>query len=287
MKEWREVYSEEEIKKAAKDILNSQRIVVLTGAGISTESGIPDFRGTDGLWKKYNPDDFTYSKFLSDPAKYWKMSLELGKFFLSSQPKPNPAHLALARLEELGKLKCIITQNVDGLHQAAGNTDVIEFHGNLRRVVCIACEERYPHDLAMEKASNGELPPRCDKCGGILKPDAVLFEEPIPRYALDRALEEARNCDLMIVIGTSAVVYPAAELPRIAKERDGYRMGFFGFYSHSRVSNHTKGAKVIEINAEPTPLTGIVSDYLIEGKAGEILPKIVKEVEKLLGSQKP
>mgnify|MGYP005840553497 CR=1 FL=1 len=280
--ERRELYTEEEIKRAAKDILNAKKIIALTGAGISTESGIPDFRGTDGLWKKYDPDDFTYSKFLQDPAKYWKMSLELGELLLSLEPQPNPAHLALARLEEVGKLKCVITQNVDGLHQVAGNTDVIEFHGNLRRVVCIACGERFPHDLAMEKASNGELPPRCDKCQGILKPDAVLFEEPIPRYALDRSLEEARSCDLMIVVGTSAVVYPAAELPRIAKERDGYRASFFGFSQLRRVTDYKKGAKVIEINAEPTPLTGIVSDYLIEGKAGEILPKILKEVESLL-----
>jgi len=283
LKERRELYTEEEIKRAAKDIVASEKIVALTGAGISTESGIPDFRGKDGLWTKYNPEDFTYSKFLQDPANYWKMSLEIGELFLSAEPKPNPAHLALARLEELGKLRCIITQNVDGLHQAAGNTDVIEFHGNLRRVVCISCGERFPHDLALEKASNGELPPRCDKCKGILKPDAVLFEEPIPRYALERSLEEARICDLMLVVGTSAVVYPAAELPRIAKERDGYRAGLFGLYPSRKVVDHTRGAKVIEINAEPTPLTGIISDYLIEGKAGEILSKIVKEVEKLLG----
>ncbi len=281
--ERRELYSEEEIKKAAKDIINSEKIVVLTGAGISTESGIPDFRGKDGLWTKYDPEDFTYSRFLQNPAKYWEMSVELAEFLLTAEPMPNPAHLALARLEELGKLKCIVTQNVDGLHQAAGNTDVIEFHGNLRRVVCIACGEHFPHELALEKAINGELPPLCDNCKGVLKPDAVLFEEPIPRHALERALQEARDCDLMLVIGTSAVVYPAAELPRIAKERDSYRASLFGFSSQSRVLDYTKGAKVIEINAEPTPLTGIVSDYLIEGKAGEILPKIVKEVEALLG----
>lgn len=277
------MYTEEEIKRAAKDIVSAEKIVALTGAGISTESGIPDFRGIDGIWTKFDPDDFTYSKFIRDPANYWKMSLELGRFLLSVEPKPNPAHLALARLEKLGKLRCIITQNVDGLHQLAGNTNVIEFHGNLRRVVCIVCGERFSHDLAIRKASNGELPPRCEKCNGILKPDAVLFEEPIPRHALDRSLEEARNCDLMIVIGTSAVVYPAAELPRIAKEREGYRMSFFGLYPTGRVVNHKKGAKVIEINAEPTPLTGVVSDYLIEGKAGEILPKILREVESLLG----
>ncbi|MGQ9721255.1 MAG: NAD-dependent protein deacylase [Candidatus Jordarchaeum sp.] len=273
------MYSEEEIKKAAKDIVNSKIIIALTGAGISTESGIPDFRGKNGLWTKYDPADFTYSRFLQNPAKYWKMSLELADLLLAVEPMPNPAHLALARLEEVGKLKCIVTQNVDGLHQAAGNTDVIEFHGNLRRVVCIACGEKFPHDLALEKASNGQIPPLCDHCKGVLKPDAVLFEEPIPRHALERSLEEARNCDLMLVVGTSAVVYPAAELPRIAKERGGYRASLFGFYSQPRVLDYSQGAKVIEINAEPTPLTGIVSDYLIEGKAGEILPKIVKEVE--------
>lgn len=155
----------------------------------------------------------------------------------------------------------------------------MEFHGNVREAVCLNCREIIPIERAAAKVMEGELPPRCDSCGGVLKPNAVLFGEPIPRDALLRAEEEALLCDLMLVIGTSAVVYPAADLPRIAKEKTGYRWSVMG-YRPQVLGDY--GAKVIEVNAEPTPLTGIISDYIIEGKAGEILPRIVDEVEKLL-----
>ncbi|RLG91676.1 MAG: hypothetical protein DRO36_03735 [Candidatus Hecatellales archaeon] len=250
------------IKRLALDIVKARRVVALTGAGVSTESGIPDFRGPRGLWKKYDPKDFTYSAFLRNPRRYWELRLQRKRDgFVVLGAKPNSAHYALARLEKLRKLHCIITQNVDGLHQEAGSSRVIEFHGNSRWAVCIRCGERYPMVEVEERAERGELPPTCKSCGGVLKPEIVMFEEPIPMDALIVAREEAKNCDLMLVIGTSAVVYPAAELPKIAK---------------------MYGAEVVEINNEPTPLTGIVSDYMLEGRVGEILPKVVAEVEDLL-----
>jgi len=248
------------IKRLANDILRAKKVIALTGAGISTESGIPDFRGPNGLWKRYDPKYATYSFFQEDPKKFWEIQIRMEKDgFDFSSARPNPAHLALAKLEELGHLICVITQNVDGLHQKAGNTDVIEFHGNSNQAVCIECKGHYPISEVKDKIKSGELPPLC-RCGGILKPDAVLFEEPIPVEALRRAQEATARCDLMLVIGTSATVYPAASLPSIAK---------------------SSGAKVVEINAEPTPLTGMISDYIIEGKSGEILSKIVEEVERL------
>ena len=169
--------------------------------------------------------------------------------------KPNSGHIALAEIEKMGYLKEIITQNVDNLHQEAGNTEVIEFHGNFRRAVCLSCGKYYSmRDIPLEV-----LPPRCE-CNGVLKPDAVFFGEPIPEDAFRRANEASQKCKLMLVIGTSAVVYPAASVPRIAKQ---------------------SGAIVIEINAEPTPLTGYISDYILIGKAGDILPEIVKEMKNL------
>ncbi|HEX59487.1 MAG TPA: NAD-dependent deacylase [Methanomicrobia archaeon] len=251
--------TEDLVKRAARDIVKAKKVIALTGAGISVESGIPPFRGKGGLWEKFDPEEYAHiSAFRRHPEKVWSVLLK-DMFDVIKSAKPNPAHLALARLEKLGKLHCVITQNVDGLHQKAGNTDVIEFHGTLEWLVCLDCGKRFK----TEEYEPKEMPPRCE-CGGVLKPDAVFFGEPIPVEALRRAQHEARTCDVMLVIGTSAVVYPAASLPSIAKNA---------------------GATVIEINAEATPLTGIISDYIIEGKAGEILPKIVDEVERLLKAQ--
>lgn len=247
------------IKRAAKDVAKAKKVVALTGAGISVESGIAPFRGKGGLWEKFNPEEYAHiNAFRRHPEKVWSVLLK-DMFEVIKNAQPNPAHLALARLEKLGKLHCVITQNVDGLHQKAGNTDVIEFHGTLAWLVCLDCGKRFKTEEYKVK----EMPPRCE-CGGVLKPDAVFFGEPIPVEALRRSQHEARTCDVMLVIGTSAVVYPAASIPSIAKNA---------------------GATIIEINPEATPLTGVVSDYIIEGNAGEVLPKIVDEVEKLLGAQ--
>ena len=242
------------VKRVASDIIKAKKIIALTGSGMSVESGIPTFRDPGGFWEKYNPEVYAHiDTFFSQPEKPWRM---VKGFNRQVKAKPNPGHLALAEMENMGFLKEIITQNVDNLHQQAGSSVVIEFHGNLRRAVCLACGKYY----AWEEISLKVLPPRC-KCDGVLKPDAVFFGEPIPEEAFQRAYGASRKCKLMLVIGTSAVVYPAANIPQIAKQA---------------------GAVVVEINPEPTPLTGFVSDYIIPGKAGTILPEIVNELKRLI-----
>jgi NAD-dependent deacetylase len=245
------------IQKAAKDIFHSKKTIAFTGAGISVESGIPDFRGAQGLWQKYDPEEYAHIQaFYSNPDKVWLMIKEM--FSLIMAAKPNPAHMGLAELERMGLLSSVITQNVDGLHQAAGNTNVIEFHGTHRTLSCLKCSTKIEGtSLTLE-----DLPPRCSRCSSLLKPDVVFFGEPIPWEAQIMSFKESKSCKAVLVIGTSAVVYPAATIPITAKER---------------------GAIVIEINTEPTPLTNQISDYLICGSAGEIIPAIVEEVKKMRG----
>lgn len=244
------------IQKAAQDILQSKKTIAFTGAGISVESGIPDFRGAQGLWQKYDPEEYAHiHAFYSDPDKVWLMLKEM--FSLIMTAKPNPAHIGLAELERMGLLSSIVTQNVDGLHQAAGSKNVIEFHGTHRTLSCLKCSAKIEGaSLTLE-----DLPPRCSRCSSLLKPDVVFFGEPIPWEAQIMSFEESKSCSAVLVIGTSAVVYPAATIPVRAKEH---------------------GATVIEINMEPTPMTDQVSDYLICGSAGEIIPAIVEEVKRQL-----
>lgn len=242
------------IKRAASDIRTAKRVAALTGAGMSAESGIPTFRDSGGFWERFDPEVYAHiDTFYTAPEKPWQM---FRAFQTHVKAEPNPGHLALAEMERMGILREIITQNVDNLHQEAGNTTVIEFHGNFRRAVCLKCRKYY----GMAEIPLDVLPPRCD-CSGILKPDAVFFGEPIPEDAFARAAEAAHLCDLMLVIGTSAVVYPAAGMPEVAKRA---------------------GARIVEINPERTPLTGYVSDYIILGTAGEVLPAIVEEIRKSL-----
>lgn len=238
---------------AAKELKKSKRAVALTGAGISVESDIPPFRGKGGLWEKYNPDEYAHVlAFKSNPGKVWIMLKEMIDTIRVA--KPNLAHVALAELEELDYLKGVITGNVDFLHQAAGSKNVIELHGNNRSLICMKCGKRYPVERYLK-----EMPPLCE-CGYALRPDVVLFGEPIPQHALFGSYELARECDLMIVIGTSAVVSPMSHMPVIAKEN---------------------GANVMEINLEETFLTGSISNWIIKGKAGDILPKILRAVKEL------
>jgi NAD-dependent deacetylase len=244
------------IKKAATDLSEAKMATALTGAGISTESGIPPFRGKGGLWEKYDPIEVAHiDAFLQDPAKVWNLLFKDMKDVLD-KAAPSDSHKGLAKLEEFGILKTIITQNVDGLHQMAGNSDVIEFHGNMASQRCMECDAHYKTN----RVDISKIPPRCD-CGGILRPDAVLFGEMIPQEALWRSRQVATDCDLMLVIGTSAVVQPAALMPVVAKD---------------------SGAKVIEINPEPTPLTGDISDYLIKGTAGDVMNRILAELEEMI-----
>ena len=247
---------EDLIKKAATDLAEAKMVTALTGAGISVESGIPPFRGKGGLWEKYDPMEVAHiDAFLQDPTKAWNLLFKDMKEVLD-KATPSDSHKGLAKLEKFGKLKTIITQNVDGLHQKAGNTDVIEFHGNMAWQKCMDCHKRYEtHRIDLT-----QIPPRCS-CDGILRPEAVLFGELIPQEALWRSRQVAQDCDVMLVIGTSAVVQPAALMPVVAKD---------------------SGAKVIEINPERTPLTDDISDYLISGPAGDVMNRIIADLEPML-----
>ena len=240
---------DEQVKRAADDLGNAGSIIALTGAGISVESGIPPFRGKGGLWEKIDPMEIAHiDTFMRDPVKVWNILLKDMKEIID-KAKPNAAHLALVKLEKMSKLKTIITQNVDGLHQMAGNTDVIEFHGNFAWQKCMKCGNR----LETGKVDLSQIPPKC-KCGGIFRPECVFFGEMIPPDYLERSQQAAARCDVILVIGTSAVVYPASYLPVIAKEN---------------------GAMVIEINPGRTPLTARVSDYLVQGNAGDVMNDIL------------
>jgi NAD-dependent deacetylase len=244
------------IKKAAADLAAAKMVAALTGAGVSVESGIPPFRGKGGLWEKYDPMEVAHiDSFLKNPEKVWNLLFKEMKEVLD-KAAPNDCHKGLAKLEALGILKTVITQNVDGLHQLAGSGDVIEFHGNMAWQRCMECNRRYP----TSRVDLNRIPPLCS-CDGILRPDAVLFGEMIPPDALWRSRKAATECDVMLVIGTSAVVQPAALIPIIAKE---------------------SGAKIIEINPERTPLTDDISDYLIMGTGGDIMNRILAQMERML-----
>ena len=181
------------IQRAAKDILNSKKTIAFTGAGISVESGIPDFRGAQGLWQKYDPEEYAHiHTFNSNPDRVWLMLKDM--FSLIMEAKPNPAHIGLAELERMGYLSSVITQNVDGLHQAAGSRNVIEFHGTHRTLSCLKCSTTIDGtSLKME-----DLPPRCSRCSSLLKPDVVFFGEPIPWEAQVLSFKESKSCSVVL-----------------------------------------------------------------------------------------
>jgi NAD-dependent deacetylase len=256
------------IERVARDLVESKYAICLTGAGVSTESGISDFRGPQGVWTK-NPEAermayLAYPKFKKDPKSYWEERLSAQRsrslWDRIGDIKPNPGHIALAKLEEMNILKFLITQNVDGLHERAGSKNLIEYHGSSLKLRCTNCISRFRRDeVDLNKLfRENKLPPLCSNCGGIIKGDTVSFGEPIPQDVYQNSVMEARKCDVMLVCGTSATVYPFAALPRIARQ------------------NMAKS--IIEVNLEPTPLTNRVSDFIIQGKTGEILPRIVEEV---------
>jgi NAD-dependent deacetylase len=245
-------------EKVAELIINANKVVVFTGAGISTESGIPDFRSPGGIWSRFDPDDFTYQKFVSDPEarrKQWRM---LGEGHLTTGAKPNPAHYAIAELDKLGRLDCVITQNVDNLHQKAGMPaeKVFELHGNMQWAVCLSCGRRYPFEQIKARLDRGEEIPDCEDCHGMLKPNAVLFGEQLPYEVLTEASHRSSNCDLFIVVGSTLVVYPAAYMPIYAVQA---------------------GAKLVIINLSSTPMDAEAA-VLIRTKAGEAMSKIVDKV---------
>jgi NAD-dependent deacetylase len=248
----------EEIERLAQLIIQSKKAIVFTGAGISTESGIPDFRSPGGIWSRYDPEDFTIQRFLSSPAArktIWRMSIEGG---LLTEAEPNLAHHAVAELHRLGKLDCVITQNIDSLHQKAGVPEdkVFELHGNVRWVVCLSCRRRFPMPEVLQRIKGGIEVPDCPDCQGILKPDAVFFGEALPQEALREAIRRAQNCDLFIVIGSTLVIYPAAYIPTYATNA---------------------GAKLAIVNLTPTPFDHYAA-VVIRGKAGETMSKVMEEV---------
>lgn len=285
--------TEDLIKRAAQDLVSSRYAIALTGAGISTESGISDFRGPDGIWTKHPEAEMeaykAYDNLRRNPKEHWEMILTPGSFFSLfdevMKAEPNRGHQALAQLESLGIIRLVITQNVDSLHEKAGSQNVIEYHGGISKLRCMSCGARFrreEYDLERLKVEN-RLPPRCKLCQGVVKHDGVYFGEAIPTDAAQASIEAALKCDVMLICGTSAVVYPFAQLPRLARERGSGRHlhSEWGFHMSQKSSEVT----VVEVNGEPTPLTyERVSDYLIQGKTGEILPKIVEEVRSLKGA---
>jgi len=249
---------EEQIKKTAEILVKSKYVIVFTGAGVSTESGIPDFRGPQGLWKRIDPEKFTINYFISNPDEVWRLFIDY--LMINSNVKPNPAHKAIAELEALGIVKSVITQNIDGLHQKAGSRKVVELHGNLRYAVCVNCGNKISLEEAIKIFKESGSAPRCPRCGGLLKPDVIFFGEPLPQGAVKVAFEEARRADVVLVVGSSLIVTPAAYVPMVAKE---------------------SGAKLIIVNLEKTAMDHL-ADIIIRGRAGEILPKIVEQVKALL-----
>jgi len=248
-----EVRTVEQYKKVAELIRRRKSIVAFTGAGISVESGIPAFRGGQGLWEKYDPMEYAeISSFVRQPEKVWQMLREMGAVVMNA--KPSPAHRVLAAFERAGLLDAVITQNVDGLHQRAGNTKVIEYHGNHHQLVCLKCNRKSPFDQAAVET----LPyPTCSTCNEPLKPDVIFFGEAIPIAALREANKAVEQCRIMMIIGTSGVVYPAAQLPFLAA---------------------SNGASIIEINISETPFTSSLSHDYFEGGASEVLPRLAGEL---------
>lgn len=237
------------LKRAAEYLAKSHYTVALTGAGVSAESGIPPFRGSNGLWGKHDPSLAHIDAFTKDPHRVWEMAREL--IAVARAAHPNPAHRALARMEEVGRLEGVITQNIDRLHKRAGSRCVIELHGSLDRLRCLRCGRDYDGGGSDPVTAD----PLCPICGSVLKPGMVFFGETLPFGAIGEARLMASSADAMLVVGTSAVVNPAAELPHLAKKNR---------------------ARIIEVNISTTGLTNDITDVFIRARAGEVLPELAK-----------
>ncbi len=228
----------------------ANRVVAFTGAGISAESGVPTFRGDDGIWKKFKPEELAnINAFMRNPELVWEWYKARKRVIADVQP--NAGHYALAAMEKMFERFTIVTQNIDNLHRRAGSNNVYELHGNIERNFCMKCYTHYENEFVLQ--SGGV--PRC-RCGGIIRPDVVWFGEMLPEDEWENATKACRQADVLLSIGTSSVVYPAASLP---------------------VEAQRQGAFVVEINPEPTPLTEIADEFM-QGKSGEILPHIVEQL---------
>ncbi|MBU4193688.1 MAG: NAD-dependent deacylase [Actinobacteria bacterium] len=250
----------DEFEHVARLIESAGSVVALAGAGISVESGIPDFRSPGGLWTRFDPSIYaTFESFMNNPTKFWEMAEELNPLLEGAEP--NPAHMALVELERLGKCDVVITQNIDNLHQRAGSSDVLELHGTFHTGTCLKCGTRLTYE-EIKQAAAGRVVPVCKSCGGSIKPDVVLFGEPLNAAVLQRAVELATECDLMIVVGSGLEVFPAASLPNYAKRGN---------------------AKLVFINIAAT-VSDDIADVIIVEKAGEALPRIVEAYRNLSGA---
>lgn len=251
------------IETVAQFIVDAKKVVVFTGAGFSTESGVPDFRSPGGVWDKFDPSELNLPNFLRYEdirEKYWRMHKMMWETIRDA--RPNSGHLAVAALHEMGKLDCIITQNTDGLHQKAGvpAEKVLEIHGTMQFVDCLDCRQRYPRAYAHDKMLSGEKVPRCGSCNGLLKPATVAFGQAMPERETREAEHRSSGCDLFLAAGSSLVVYPAAQMPVIAKQ---------------------SGAKLVIMNLTPTPHDHY-ADVTIAEKTGETLSQIVARVREKL-----
>ncbi len=253
----------EHVERVAQWIVDSKRVVVFVGAGLSTESGIPDFRSPGGVWDKYDPGDFDFGRFLSSEKSrqtYWRMATEM--YDSMKNALPNAGHLAIAELEKLGKLDCLITQNIDGLHFKAGNSpeSVLELHGTAMHVTCLDCGKRYERDEVQDRLIKGENAPRCLACGGILKPATISFGQAMPERETAEAYRRSESCDLFIVVGSSLVVHPAAAMPVVAKRA---------------------GARLVIINRDETACDNL-ADLIIHDQAGPAMAAVLTRVRQLL-----
>ena len=250
----------EDIDAVADMVLESKRLVVFTGAGVSTESGVSDFRSPGGIWDRFDPSELNYQTFMASEAgreRYWQFSRALWPEIALAQP--NPGHHAIAEFHRLGRLECVITQNIDNLHQRSGvpAEKVIELHGTMKWVNCLECGQRYPREQIQARLDAGTKVPRCDSCGGIIKPATVSFGQPMPERETRQAESAAAASDLFLSVGSSLVIYPAAQMPLIAKDN---------------------GAKLVIINLTPTPHDGH-ADIVINQKTGPVLSAIAERVK--------
>ena len=255
--------TEEKTSLIAQWIKDHDRIVIFTGAGVSTESGIPDFRSPGGIWERFDPNEFLFDNFLASEKvreKYWQFHTEI--YYTILKAKPNPAHLACVALDQIGKLDCVITQNIDNLHQNAGlpREKVIELHGNALRVTCLTCKKEYDRKAIQQRVEGGEGDLRCDNCKGLLKPATIAFGQPMPFKKMKEAESRSTNAEVFLAIGSSLVVYPAAYVPLYAKQG---------------------GAKLAIINLAPTPYDH-QADVVVQEKAGVAMEMILESVKKVM-----
>ncbi len=249
------------LERAVAALARKERILVYTGAGISTESGIPDFRGPNGLWTRVDPEDFTIDRYVGVQQRRiegWRMHADGALWGARSDISPNPAHHAVARLWDAGLTSGVITQNVDGLHLVSGlpRHVVSEIHGDVRRVVCLGCAAEQPIEAVLERVDQGEVDPACVDCGGILKPSTVMFGELLPQQEITKAQRFSDEADAVLVIGSTLSVYPAADFPLSVRRR---------------------GEPMVIINKGPTEHDAL-AQVIVDGLAGEMVPELVAEL---------